>query len=209
MPNEWNKVIDGVIGATSNIAQSLLKKNPRQDAEKAFSDFKKKLIASYSRFAEAQEPAPKASQASNTARLTGIAATPLTSQPPFVAEEAQVTPFEPLATYGQLMDFKTSLNKNPFSNRYTADADNLFSLLFGKDFIKKNITEKKFTPDDLYNMSFDAARAMNKRQILDSIMLLSEDVRNKLIDSNVFAKRMFQVKSRRKRALPAQPSISD
>lgn len=202
MPNELNKVLDGALSASSSVAQSLLTKNHRHNAEKAFSDLKRKLITSYSLFAKAQEHAPEALQALKTARITGNADTPNSMQPPPTADEAQVIPFEPLTTYGHLLDFKSNLNKNPLSNRYKADADNLFSLLFGSDFIKKNITEKKFTPAELQNMSFDAAKALNKRQMVDNIMLLSDDVRNKLMESNEFARKVYQKKSGMKRAIP-------
>lgn len=206
MPNQWNEVLDGVINAGSNIALSLLAKNHRQDAEKAFTDFKKKLISSYSSYAKAQQPKPEASQALVIPR-SGNATTPGAIQPPPVADEAQEMPFEPLATYAHLMDFKTALKKNMFSKRYSTDADNLFGLLFGSDFIENNINKKKFTPDELHNMTFDAARAMNKRQIINSIMLLNEEARNKLIQTNAFANRMYQRKSGMRRIGPRQSTI--
>jgi len=193
MPNEWNKALDGLIEGATSISQGIQKKNYRANAENSFNEYKKKIIDAFNLFLNKKTPNP--------------------GQPPdllnndnAVANSSDVMPdkqvpeqvFNPVAVYSQLLDYKKSMAGNPFGNQYSKNAHDLFNLLFGQNFIKDNITDKKFSPDEFGKMSFNEAKTLGNRQLYDGLMFLNNDVRNKILRTNEIAQKLYRKKTGQK-----------
>ena len=185
MPNQWNKAIDGFLNGVSSVADGITRKNQREETDNQYKLYKQKLMESYSQFLN------------TNAKDNNIQSSDTANKQNELSQQDQMsvkTPikFNPFALYTQLLDFKTSMVNRPMGNQYSQNAQDLFNLLFGNNFVKKNISDKIHPPEVFANMSYEDTRSLNNRQIFKNFMHLNPKVRNQVLRTNTIARKAFR-----------------